>query len=235
MPLAAAVAGAAVIGGAVSVSANNKAAKAARDAAAKSNAIQQGVYTESKANLAPFVGAGSSAATSINALLGLGGDKAAAGAAFDAYQGSTGYQARLQEGQKQVTAALGGRGLLDSGAAQKSLLKYGQTFASGEFGNYLGALQGQQAVGLSAASTQANLGQNYANAVSANTTNAANVQANSYLANGAAINGALGGVLSAYSYAQGLGSSYGSGGAVLTGATRNQTSLARGGSGGFGY
>lgn len=209
MPIAAAIAGAAVIGGAVSVNANNKAAKAAKDAAAKSNALQTDIYNQNKAMLAPYVGIGAAATESIEGLLGIGGDPAASSVAFDAYKGSTQYTSRLNEGQRQVTAALGGRGLLDSGAAQKSLLKYGQTFASNEFGNYLGNLQGQQQIGLSASGQQAGLGQNYANGVSANNNNAANVQANAYLANGAAINGALGSIVGAYGFSRGaLGSSY---------------------------
>lgn len=222
MPIAAAIAGATVLGGAVSINANNKAAKAAKDAAAKSNALQTDIFNQNKATLAPFVGTGATATRSIEGLLGIGGDPAAARSAFDVYQGSTGYQSRLQEGQKQVTAALGGRGLLDSGAAQKALLKYGQNFASNEFGNYLGALQGQQAVGLSAAGQQAALGQNYANGVSNNNNNAANVQANAYLANGAAISGALSNIVGAFGLSQGaaLGSSYKAakgGGGLLSG------------------
>lgn len=208
MPLAAAVVGAAVIGGAASISASNKAARTARDTAAANNALQQNILNENKATLAPYVATGAKATQSIQALLGLGGDKAAADAAFDGYKTSTGYTSRFDEGQRAVTAALGGRGLLDSGAAQKALLKYGQSFASGEFGNYLGSLQNQQNVGLNAAGQQTDLGQNYANAVSNNNNMAANIQANSALSNGATINGVLGSALSAYGMSQGLRSSY---------------------------
>lgn len=209
MPLAAAVVGAAVIGGAVSISANNKAAKTAKQNAAANNALQTSIYNQNKEVLAPYVGTGTNATRSIEGLLGIGGDKAASEAAFNTYQNATGYQSRLAEGQKQVTAALGGKGLLDSGAAQKALLKYGQNFASNEFGNYMGYLGTQQNVGLSAANAQTGVATNYANAVSANNNNAASAQANSYLANAGAINGVLNNALSAYGMSQGLGSSYG--------------------------
>jgi hypothetical protein len=217
MPLAAAVVGAAVVGGATSISANNKAAKVAKQTAATNNALQQQVFNDNKAMMAPYVATGSKATQSIEALLGLTGDTNAANAAFDAYKNSTEYTSRLAEGNKQVTAALGGKGLLDSGAAQKALLKYGQTFASNEFGNYLGNLQGQQQVGLSASGKQVDLAQNYASAVNANNTNAGNVQAQAYLGNANAINGILGSAVSAYGISQGLGSSYGASGGLRRG------------------
>jgi hypothetical protein len=208
MPVAIAIAGAAVVGAGVSITASNKAAKTAKQNAATNNALQQNVYDENKALLAPYVGAGNAATPTIQGLLGLG-DSAAAGKAFDTYKSSTGYQSRLAEGNAGVNAALGASSLRDSGAAVKAAAKFNQTFASNEFGSYLGALQGQQQVGLAASGQQAALGQNYANSVSANNNNAANVQANAFLANGAAINSALGSAVSAYGYSQGaLSSSY---------------------------
>lgn len=200
---------AAGIGAAASISASNKASKTARDVATQNNALQQDIYNQNKATLQPFVNTGTKATQSIEALLGLGGDTNAANSAFDAYKGSTEYTSRFNEGQRAVTAALGGKGLLDSGAAQKALLKYGQTFASNEFGNYIGNLQTQQQTGLGAAAALTGNGQNYANAVSANNNNAANTAANAALSNAGAVNSVLGSALSAYGLSQGVGSSYG--------------------------
>lgn len=84
----------------------------------------------------------SKAGSAITALLGLGGDKAAADAAFGQYRGSTGYDFRQGEGQKGLTASLGAQGMLNSGSAVKSALRYNQNLASGEFGNYIGQLGG---------------------------------------------------------------------------------------------
>ena len=213
MVAAAAIGAVATVGGAVvSSSAASKASKAATSAANTNNALQSQIYNENKATLAPYVAAGQPATDRIQALLGLGGDAAAASAGFDAFKGSDGYQFRFNEGQKAVTAALGGRGLLDSGAAQKALQKYGQNTASAEFGNYLGYLGNQQALGLSAASAQAGVGQNYAGAVGANNNAAANAVGNAALTNANIINGSISGVLGAYGLSQGLGSSYGGGG-----------------------
>lgn len=130
-------------------------------------------------------------------------------AAFDQFRNSTGYQFRLNEGQKSLTAALGGKGLLDSGAAQKAALQFGQNAASSEFGNWYNMLAGQQGVGLTAASAQAGVGQNFANAVTANNANNAAVQGNAALSNANSINGALNSALSAFALNKGMGSSYG--------------------------
>lgn len=111
---------------------------------------------------------------------------ATAQSAFDNYRNSTGYQFRLGEGQKAINSGYAARGLLESGAAQKALLQYGQNFASGEFGNYLGALQGQQSLGLSAANALAGVSTNMGNTVAANNQAAGSALANSQLMGGAA-------------------------------------------------
>lgn len=202
--------GGAVLGAGTSIMASNKAAKTAKSTAATNNALQQDIYNQNKAALAPYQDGGK-ATSAINSLLGLSGDATAANSAFDAYKGSTEYTSRLAQGSNSVQAALGGKGLLDSGAAQKSLLKYGQTFASNEFGNYVGNLQTQQQTGLSAASALTGVGTNYANAVSANNNAASTTISNAALSNAGAINSALGSAVSAYGFSQGLGSSYGTG------------------------
>jgi len=106
--------------------------------------------------------------------------------AFQNYLNSTGYQFRLNEGSKALNTNWAARGLLNSGAAAKAALKYGQDYASNEFGNYMGYLSGQQNVGLSAGGALAGVGTGYANSVSANNNALASVQANSALAQGQA-------------------------------------------------
>ena len=208
----AATVGAAVVGAGASVYSSSKATSAANKNAAKNNALQTDVYNQNKAALAPYQAAGAPASSAINSLLGLNPDQGQAKQALKGYYDSTGYDSRLQQGQKSVTAALGNRGLLESGSAQKSLLKYGQDYASGEFGKYLGYLGNQQQVGLSAASAQAGVSQNYANATTANNNNATNTQVDAALSFGNSVNGVLGSALSAYGMSKGMGSSYGSGG-----------------------
>ena len=159
----------------------------------------------SRRDLTPFTSGGTSGESAIEAQ----------NAAFKNFRDSTGYQDQFNEGQRAVTSALGNRGMLDSGAAQKALVKYGNYQSSQSFGSYLDRLVQQQGVGLGAASAQAGVGTNYANATSANNTNNANTIGNAALSNASTINGVLQSGVSAYSYNSGLKSSYGGGGGSL--------------------
>lgn len=125
--------------------------------------------------------------------------------AFKIFRDSTGYQFRVGQGQDAINTGFAARGLLQSGAALKSLDDYRQNMASAEFGNYLGSLQDQSRLGFGAASAQAGVGQNFANNVtqlnSANASalaNAAVARANNSNALIGGIGGALGGVLGGF-------------------------------------
>jgi hypothetical protein len=209
LPLA--IVGAAGIGAAASISASNKASKTAKNAADANNALQREIYEKNRAALQPYQDAGSAATPAIQALLGIGHlDRAQSQReAYDTWRNATGYQDQFAEGQRAVTSALGNRGLLDSGAANKALTRYGQAQANQSFGQYYAMLAGQQQIGLGAASAQAGVGQNFANSVSLNNWNAANAQGNAALTNANSINGILQSGLSAYALSRGLGSSYG--------------------------
>lgn len=132
----------------------------------------------------------------------------AANNAFDLFKNSTGYQFRVDQGQKSMNALAAANGSFDSGAAVKSALNYGQGVASQEFGNYMGYLGNQQGVGLSAASAVAGVGQNYANGVTAingansqnawNTAQAKTQSNNSLASNLTSSFGKIGGALSGF-------------------------------------
>lgn len=104
--------------------------------------------------------------------------------AFDRYRQSSGYQFRQNEGMNALASNFRGRGISQSGAADKALLRYGQDYGSNEFGKYLGYLGNQQGVGLSGASALAGVGQGFANSVSANNQNAADAISNAALLRG---------------------------------------------------
>lgn len=123
--------------------------------------------------------------------------------AFNNYRNSTGYQFRFNEGMRALDA---GAPVLNSGARLKAALNYGQNIASGEFGNYLGYLANQQGVGLSGASAQAGVGQNYASNVQANNNSAGTAAANAALMRGQATQNMYGGI--ANSFGNALGSSF---------------------------
>lgn len=132
----------------------------------------------------------------------------AASEAYEIFKQSTGYQTRLDEGYRGINSAYAAKGTLQSGAALKSALRYGQDYASNEFGNYLGYLGNQQGVGLSGASALAGVGQNYANSMSAIGQNNANLQAQATIAGARNTQGALAGLAGIAGQTVGALSSY---------------------------
>lgn len=221
--VAVAIGGSALVGAATSVAASSSASSSAKSAAKSNNALQEQIYNENKQTLSPYVGAGDAATEQLRRLYGLGDSntgKSVNGVSYTAdqqqqgavaaFQNSASYQAEFQSGQKAVTSALGAKGLLDSGAALKGLQNYGDQFLSSKLNTYEQQLQSLSGTGANAASAQAGVGQNYANSVSANNNAAATASGNAALSSANSINSALGSAVSAYSYNQALGSSYGS-------------------------
>jgi hypothetical protein len=216
MPVGAIVGGAVIAGGASVYGAkkNSKAIKKASSAQQQSTdqqtALQRETYAQNAANLSPFMQRGKAAGNEVNALLGLGTGgfipntapspqgtvqpaQSPAQAATDAYEifkQSTGYSTRLAEGNRSLASNYFGGGVGQSGAAVKAALRYGQDYASNEFGKYLGYLGNQQGVGLAGASALAGVSQNYANNMSNISQNNANMQGQAAIA-GAQNNGAL--------------------------------------------
>lgn len=87
--------------------------------------------------------------------------------AFAGFREGTGYKFRLNEGMDALNSGWAAAGTLQSGAAAKDAIRFGQNFGSNEFSNYLGALQSQQAVGAGSASSSASVSQNFGNTVAA--------------------------------------------------------------------
>lgn len=187
-------AGGAIIASSNNSKAINKSTAAQQQGNNASLALQADIYGQNKGALAPFMARGNAAGDQINALLGLGGTgptynpaygygvadgqagygtpalgqpspQQAATNAYEIFKQSTGYQSRLNQGMSALSATFAGRGMSQSGAAIKSALRYGQDYASNEFGNYMGYLSNQQGVGLSGASALAGVGQSYASNV----------------------------------------------------------------------
>lgn len=227
MGIGAAIAGgtalAGVAGSAISSGAASKASKTAANTAAANNALQSQIYGENKQALSPYESAGNEATEQLRRLLGLGDSntgKSVNGVSYtadqqqqgaiSAFQQSAPYQAEEKAGEQAVTASLGSKGLLDSGAALKSLQSYGDQFLSSKLGTYesqLSALGGQ---GLTAAGAQAGVGTGYANASNANSNAAATASENAALSSASSENAALSGLTSSAGLYAGLSSSYGS-------------------------
>jgi len=177
--------GASALGGVMSAKSAKKGAKTAaatsQQVANDNNALATNMYSQNAQRLDPYGARGNAAGGQINALLGLGGDPQAAQNAFNQYQGSTGYQFRLGEGMNALNSGYAGSGLLQSGAAMKGAVEYGQGFASNEFGNYMNMLGNQQNAGLAGASALAGVGQNMVGQVTANNNANGTNQANAAL------------------------------------------------------
>jgi hypothetical protein len=106
--------------------------------------------------------------------------------AFDRFRAGTNYQFRFNEGMRGINSGYAARGALDSGAAEKARITFGQNIASGELSNYMNLLAQQQSVGLTAANAVMGVSTNATNAIAGQNTNASNVAANAALTSGQA-------------------------------------------------
>lgn len=188
--------GASALGGAISASKQSSAAKKAAQVASdtslavaeKNNAFSREIYDENKAVLAPWQAQGLDATDDISALLSYLPGGAGENLGFDAYKRSSGYDARLGEGLDAVRGGFSGAGTLQSGAALKALVRYGQDYASSERNNYvnlltpcLNALEGIRNLGFNAAGAQTGIATNFAQTTAAQNQNAADTVANAAL------------------------------------------------------
>jgi hypothetical protein len=139
------------------------------------------------------------------------------------FMNSTGYNFRMQEGQNALQTGYAAKGALQSGAAMKDLTRFGQDFASNEYGKYIGQLDnytrytdafanqergyktdqhnnylnlllGQQGVGLSAVNALSGANTSATNAIMANNNQGAAAASNAALARGNANAGMYAGI-----------------------------------------
>lgn len=160
-----------------------KAADAASAASAASLAEQRRQYDQSRADQLPFLQAGQGAIGTYASLLGQNGAPAQT-AAMGQFQASPDYNFRLNEGARALTARNAALGIQDSGAAQRSAMQYGQGLASQEYGNWANRLAALGGVGQTAAANNAQVGGNYANAVTGINQNTAQALGSSYINQG---------------------------------------------------
>jgi hypothetical protein len=83
------------------------------------------------------------------------------GAGMNMLNMDPGYNFRLGEGMKSLERNAAARGGLISGGALKAAQRYGQDYASNEFGNAYGRVAGLAGLGPSSAGVMNNLGANY--------------------------------------------------------------------------
>jgi hypothetical protein len=153
MCIAAAIAGAAVVGAGATIYAGNKAAGAQQDAAKQAANTQLGMYGQTRQDLSGYAGAGNEATSALKAFYGLpGGVGPDAAHLSNTLSNLPGYQFMQGQGVQALDRSAASKGLLNSGAQGKALTQYGQNYAmSNALSPYLGGLQNLSAQGESAA------------------------------------------------------------------------------------
>lgn len=157
MCVVAGIAGASLVGGAVSAIGAKGAADAQGRAARQSAQTQADMYNQTRADLSPYNKVGQAANYRLGSVLGLPGFSPMSGGALTNYlQNQPGYQFQFGQGQQALERSAAARGLLTSGATGKALTRYGQGFASNYLQNYIGNLQGLAGLGENAAAQTGN-------------------------------------------------------------------------------
>lgn len=201
-----------LIGGLLGSSDASKAADAQENASNKADATQRYEYDTTRADNQPFHDAGVSALGSLTNGLLPGGQFSRRFSASDlnadpVYQ--NGLQFGLNEGTKAINRSGNAAGSYYSPATAKALMRFGNDYATTKGAdaynrfntdetNMFNRYAGIAGVGQQANSLVANAGQNAANNISQNQIGAGNARASGYIAQGNAINGALGQGLNQY-------------------------------------
>jgi hypothetical protein len=217
MPPVAAIAGAAVVGGATSLAAGAKAAKAAKQgnklAAATADAQiaeERRQYDLDRADWAPYRETGYQALDKLSGMYGLKSGTSALGYTGNSdFTASPGYEFRREEGLRGIDRGLAARGLLNSGGADKARMRYADGLASSEYDTYANRLAALAGVGQSATAATSAAGQAATSGIGDARTqignaavNAGNARASSFANTGSAINGTVNNLASLYLYNQ---------------------------------
>lgn len=145
-------AAASMIGGAISSSGAQSAARTQADAANRAADLQKQMFDKQVELQDPYRQAGLTGQNRLMELLGLGGNAGAAGYGRYArdfgmqdYQQDPGYRFRLSEGLKALGHTAGARGGLISGQTMKGMQDYAQNSASNEYQNAFNRYQTNRA------------------------------------------------------------------------------------------
>jgi len=207
---AAITATAAIGGGVIAAKGAKKASRVQVQAAQDANAAQERMFEKQMALQEPFRQSGMTAQQEIMQLLGIGGDKNAAGygslgKAFGAsdFQQDPGYQFRQAEGMKALERSAAARGNLLSGSTLKGVQRFGQDLASQEYGNAFNRYQVERSAKLNPLQSLMGSGQSATNVMTgaagqmgqnqaSNLYNAGQARASGYVGQANALSGALG-------------------------------------------
>lgn len=197
-------------GGAIAKSAAKKASRAQVQASQDANAAQERMFQKQMELQEPFRQGGLTAQDQIMQLLGIGGDKTAAGfgsmaKAFgtDQFQQDPGYAFRQSEGMKALERSAAARGNLMSGSTMKGIQRFGQDLASQEYQNAFNRFQVERSARLNPLQSLMGSGQSATNVMTgaagqmgqneaSNLYNAGQARASGYIGQANALTTALG-------------------------------------------
>lgn len=201
---------AAVAGGVIASKGAKSAAKTQAQAAQDAQAAQERMFQKQIELQEPFRQGGLTAQQEIMQLLGIGGDKTAAGygslgKAFGEadFQKDPGYAFRQSEGMKALERSAAARGNLLSGSTLKGVQRFGQDLASQEYQNAFNRYQTERAAKLNPLQSLMGAGQSSANVLTGaagqmgqneatNLYNAGAARASGYVGQANALSSALG-------------------------------------------
>ncbi len=158
-----AVLGGGVLAGAAGIAGSALASGAQRDAANTASQTQRDIYGQNQQLLNPYVEGGKGAYSTLNNLLGVGGNS---DTMQKTLEGLPGYQFTLGQGLKSVQNSAAARGLGTSGAALKGAAGYATGLANSTYGSYAGQLQNSANTGAQAGAAIAGVGQNTGQGIS---------------------------------------------------------------------
>lgn len=202
--VATAIIGSAVVGAGAQIASSSAAAGAQKKATQQAIQAQQGFYDQSKEQLQPYITGGQGAYSTLNSLLGVGGNSASMQAALE---GLPGYQFTRDQGLKATQSGYAARGLGDSGGALKGAANFATGLANSQWGTYANALQNSANTGAGAASALAGYGTQTGANIGNSMIGAGNAQAAAYNTAGSAVANAAGNVGQYYTLASLLGKS----------------------------
>jgi len=196
---AAAIGGAALIGG----YASNQAAKKQLQGAREGAAAEERMFNRQVELQEPFRQAG------VNALPELIEASRYTPFGMEQFQADPGYGFRLKEGLRALEGSAAARGGLLSGNALRGVARYGQGLAAEEYGNAFNRYQAERAARLNPLQSLAGLGQStsaqmagqagtYGQQMAQNAANMGNIRASSYMNTANALAGGIGTGLNYY-------------------------------------
>ncbi len=224
----AALASAALIGGASLIGAmgSRSAARRQERAARRALALQRQMFATQQANLEPFRVSGLQAQNRLMSLLGLGGDTQAEGYGSLArdfgmqdFEADPGYGFRMSEGLKALERSAAGRGGAASGSAMKGVTRFGQDLASQEYQNAyarymanrqarMAPLQNLMGMGANAAAGLSSAAGQFGQVGGQSYGDIGNAQAAGIMGPVNALMSGVGGIQNAYQYSQALDRMY---------------------------